>query len=73
MYSLLLIMKKKNVKGQWAANKKKKKSQVATQGFVVRQWEQRRRNKRPGAPSVSRYKESLKRKYSWPHRHKSGC
>lgn len=56
MYSLLLIMKKKNVKGKWAANKKrkKKKSQVATQGFVVRQWEQRRRNKRPGAPlSVS--------------------
>lgn len=34
--------------------KEKKKSQVATQGFVVRQWEQRRRNKRPGAPlSVS--------------------
>lgn len=25
MYSLLLIMKKKNVKGKWAANKKRKK------------------------------------------------
>lgn len=53
MYSLLLIMKK-NVKGKLAVKKEKKKSQVATQGFVVRQWEQRRRNKRPGAPlSVS--------------------
>lgn len=28
MYSLLLIMKKKNVKGKWAANKKKKEKKV---------------------------------------------
>lgn len=56
MYSLLLIMKKKMLKenGLQTKKKKEKKSQVATQGFVVRQWEQRRRNKRPGAPlSVS--------------------
>lgn len=57
MYSLLLIMKKKMLKEnglQTKKRKKEKKSQVATQGFVVRQWEQRRRNKRPGAPlSVS--------------------
>lgn len=55
MYSLLLIMKKKMLKENGLQTKKrKKKSQVATQGFVVRQWEQRRRNKRPGAPlSVS--------------------
>lgn len=28
MYSLLLIMKKKNVKGKWAANKKERKKKV---------------------------------------------